>query len=718
MSGVETIGSRAFARSVLVLRRAVVLLLVAGLFGLSGVGGLPRAAAAESWPAVDGAFPLTGHGFGHGRGLSQWGAYVAARGGVSATHILNFYYPGTATAGYGNPTLRVHLTADDGGDLVVIRNSRTGSLGVVDWGTTRRDIPLPGTVDGHPVGLWRAVAVGGGLTRLEGLWAGAWRGYPSAAPWTSDGAFEFVSSAGRMTLVYPGNAQRDYRGSLRSVPSAGGVLSQNLVPMESYLRSVVPSESPSSWPAAALQAQAVAARTYTANVRTPGAVSDICDTTRCQVYSGVAAYDSSGRLVRTYEAASTDAAVAATAGQVRTYGGSPIFAQYSASNGGWSTAGTATQPYLVAQEDRWDASPLNAARDWTATLTADRIGAAFGTGPARSLTVERRDGRGEWGGRVLSVTVHGRDRSATVSGEAFRSALGLRSTWWTVTRPPAQTDLHAVRLRGGASGAVEVHTLSQSSDYRSFTTHAATAFAAADPADWRFFLAPYGGSGRPDLYGVKLRGTASGRLEVHVLSAASDYRTFVAHIATAQPALPAGKGVDVALAQFAGSGVPDVHLVEWEATGSGRVEVHVLSAAAGYRSFLAHTATALPVVTAGHWAFTVDPAGSADLFGIKHAGGTGSGRTEIHVLTRASGYRTFASQVATPLGQVPTGAFAFHLGDLDHDGRQDMFAIKRAGSSASTEVHVLSGAAGYTDWLLHAATGLHPTTTDWAFDVG
>src|SRR5205814_4572851 len=113
---------------------------------------------------------------------------------------------------------------------------------------------------------------------------------------------------------------------------------------------VVPSEMPTSWQAAAVNAQAIAARTYGAYAMAfpQGAHYDICDTTQCQVYGGHAHYDSAFLLVWS----DYPRAAAATANQVLEYNGQPIFAQFSASNGGWSVAGG--QPYLTARADPYD----------------------------------------------------------------------------------------------------------------------------------------------------------------------------------------------------------------------------------------------------------------------------------------------------------------------------------------------------------------------------
>ncbi len=127
--------------------------------------------------------------------------------------------------------------------------------------------------------------------------------------------------------------------------------------MESYLRGVVPLEIPASWSPDAVRAQAVAARTYAAAERShPNARHyQICDTTQCQVYGGVGA-----------EHPAATQAIRDTARQGLTYDGRPAFTQFSASSGGWTSAGST--PYLVAQEDPYDGWEGNAVHTWTRTV--------------------------------------------------------------------------------------------------------------------------------------------------------------------------------------------------------------------------------------------------------------------------------------------------------------------------------------------------------------
>ncbi|MFD4993422.1 SpoIID/LytB domain-containing protein [Cellulosimicrobium cellulans] len=370
-----------------------------------------------------GNITLAGRGYGHGIGMSQYGARAAASQGVGYQTILDFYYPGTGRATIANTGLRVLLMADTDDDVRFVASS--GMTATDGNGATRAL-----AISGASVSQWRIVRTSAGMAAY-GLVSGTWRAAGSAmrAPVTVS------ATAGTIRLIRPDGTQREYRGSLRAIDDGASpnLRTVNVVSMESYLRSVVPAESPASWPADALRAQSVAARTYAAQDRARSSTRawDTCDTTACQVYEGYRSYSSSGALQSTNEQASTNAAITATANQIRTYGGAPAFTQFSSSNGGWTAPGS--QPYLVAKRDPWDAvgNPVHA---WRVSLTTAAIHAAYpAVGTPRALTVTRRSGVGEWSGRVESVTVSGTSGSATVTGAQFRTAFGLRSAWWKVT---------------------------------------------------------------------------------------------------------------------------------------------------------------------------------------------------------------------------------------------------------------------------------------------
>jgi SpoIID/LytB domain protein len=210
-----------------------------------------------------------------------------------------------------------------------------------------------------------------------------------------------------------------YRGVLR-LTDAGVV---NEVDLETYLRGVVAREVPASWPHAAVEAQSVAARTYAVFER--GNVSaareyDLCDTAACQVYKGASG-----------ENPDSDAAIRATAGQVLTYEGEPIFAQFSASNGGYSVADERF-PYLVAEWDEFDHGFPEDPQ--TRTFTGEEITRHWtGLGDLVSVEVTERDTDGVHEGHVTELRITGTLRSQVTTGSAFARFLGLRSTMFTVS---------------------------------------------------------------------------------------------------------------------------------------------------------------------------------------------------------------------------------------------------------------------------------------------
>ena len=230
-----------------------------------------------------------------------------------------------------------------------------------------------------------------------------------------------------MTLYY-GGSSRQYRGFLKAAsPSTGSADRDtvNSIKVENYLKGVVPLEMPASWRPNAVRAQAVAARTYAAyEMQHPRAGHyQICDTASCQVYGGYTA-----------EHDLSNAAVDATSRVILTSKGTPAFTQFGSSSGGWTSANQFS--YLPAKADPYDGWSGNPVHDWSLKVDVARIEKAWpGVGNLKSIKVVTRDGNGQWKGRVGSMrlvgTKAGKATSISVSGDTFRSALGLRSTWFS-----------------------------------------------------------------------------------------------------------------------------------------------------------------------------------------------------------------------------------------------------------------------------------------------
>ena len=374
---------------------------------------------------------LAGRGYGHGRGMSQYGAYGAALSGLTNAQITSFYYPGTTrVTTAGNPSIRVRLSEiGSGGTQVVYASGLAATDGTRTVSLSKK------TATGAQVTRWRVVPSGSGLSLQwnDGGWKTLSGWSALAVPITFQNA-----TAHSVRLVLFGNGKRDYRGSVRTHRVGSGASSVNVVPLQSYLQGVVPAEMPPSWSPEALQAQAVAARTYVLRLKASaasGQIYDTCDTTACQVYRGGAEWTSTGSAVQREWPTST-AAVAATSGVALTSGGSWILAEFSASNGGQTVASSLA--YQKSFPDPYDGIPSGSPSTWSKTISLTTIQNAYpGIGTFRGLQVNARNGISWWGGRSTSVTVLGSSGSTKVTGDQFRSTMGLRSTWWTVSTAPA-----------------------------------------------------------------------------------------------------------------------------------------------------------------------------------------------------------------------------------------------------------------------------------------
>jgi stage II sporulation protein D len=390
---------------------ALVGVLAVGLLAAAPAGATSRGAGA--W-AVSGSarITITGHGYGHGHGMSQYGAEGAARQGLTYRQIAEFYYPGTAWGSAGG-RVSVQLTGDTTPADLIVR-ARPG--------LTLRDTGVPGrtALPHNGATRWRVVTGVGGRSKVSYL-TDRWRTW---ARLTGQG--EFAAGGAPITLVTP-SGERAYRGRLRTAITAAGTrVTVNNLGLEGYLRGVVPLEIPALWSADAVRAQAVAARTYASYERAHPRSSayQLCDTASCQVYGG---YDA--------EHPAANRAIAATRNQILTSGGAAAFTQFGSSSGGWTSAGSA--PYLTARQDPYDGWSGNPVHEWklkVADTAIERVWPKIGD--LTRIAVTSRDGNGDWGGRVRSITLTGSAGRVVVSGDTFRSMLGLRSTWLTFSVAP------------------------------------------------------------------------------------------------------------------------------------------------------------------------------------------------------------------------------------------------------------------------------------------
>ena len=345
-------------------------------------------------------FVIRGAGYGHGIGMSQWGADGYAQHGEDYRFILSHFYTGTSLAD-------VSPVPDVG---VLLRSAAKVSF----TGAT--------SAAGRTLRADRTYSVSRAGASVVKLLSPSGRKLA-----TYDGALR-VTGPGPLTLRgTAGNGVRDgqYRGALEFRPGLfGGVNAINVVDLEDYVRGVVASESPSTWPAEALKAQAVAARSYavTTDAGTPSDGFTQYPDTRSQVYRGVAG-----------ETPTSDAAVAATAHEVVTYGGRPVTTYFFSSSGGETEnvenvfAGALPRPWLKGVNDPYDT--LSPRHRWgPLDMTLRQAGARLRglvKGSFRGIDVLQRG----VSPRIVAADVVGTGGRTRVSGSELRSRLGLWDSW-------------------------------------------------------------------------------------------------------------------------------------------------------------------------------------------------------------------------------------------------------------------------------------------------
>lgn len=379
-----------------------------------------------------------GRGFGHGRGMSQWGAYGAADAGLSWKQIISFYYPGATQARQNDSEMRIWISRDNDGATQL--PPQAGLRAVVGRSTYRLPVSSNHTA-------WRAVQSGSRVALQFRDAKGTWRAYPTQA------STSIVFLAGdTVTLTMPGGANEEFPGRILALSQGGRVITVAGTTMERYLRGVVPSEMPASWHPEAVAAQAVAARTYAssyrARQRAAGKAWDICDSITCQVYRGTAA-TSAGGSRRVLDDSRATAAIVATGGTVlKTPGGNFVHAEFSASNGGHTVDGGAFSQ--VAKPDPYDARMKNTNSAWSKTAPASTLEKTFGLGSLTSVQVIARDGFGADGGRATKIQLVGTVRTVDVSGTKMRQVLHLKSDWFVVRTQDGVTKPGTGRLPAAA----------------------------------------------------------------------------------------------------------------------------------------------------------------------------------------------------------------------------------------------------------------------------
>src|SRR5580765_2658518 len=355
---------------------------------LLGIGPAAHARGNANATAGAATFVVTAHGWGHGVGMSQYGAYGYAQHGVGYEKIVAHYFPGTELGDAPVSKVRVLLT------------SGVGTL---------------------PIGSAADFRVKDATGAVHSVTAGKYTLTP-ALKLKVDGAAAAKALPGPL-LFQPGTSPLQlkhlYRGSVQVDVVSGKLRAINFVGLEQYLYGVVPSEMPFSWAPEALKAQAVVARSYALATRRTGAF-DLYPDTRSQVYLGIE-----------HEKPSTTAAVDATAGQVVLYEGQVAKTFFFSTSGGRTASAEdvwgESVPYLVSVPDPYDS--ISPHHTWGPV-------AFTGATLAKRLKMKGRimDVQTELNssGRVKTLTVVGSQGTLTMPGASVRQRLGVQSTWFTV----------------------------------------------------------------------------------------------------------------------------------------------------------------------------------------------------------------------------------------------------------------------------------------------
>lgn len=417
---------------------------------ISVLGWVRPAGAAEE--AEDVLALVEGRGWGHGRGMGQWGAQgYALDHGWTSDQILNHFYsntrkgtiPATLPDGINASALRVEIRSQIAKGLhfnigigaMRLTNSAGTELAVIPEGRTGRI-----RSDGAG-GLLLDTAVGCGGPWEEAPVAFAALKQIDIKPTVAPVKPLDPTSSEVLRICHLDGSSTWYEGFLRAVshpqetnPSTAGddLHTINIVSVEEYLRGVVPKEVPASWDEDALRAQAVAARSYVlAGDPRQQPYADSCDTTRCQVYGGRYRFTASKGFEASFHAR-TDAAILATQGVIRlfTSNGAVARTEFSASTGGYTIDAVALGGF-PAVVDAGDATAKNPHRAWEKLVNLTSWVAAQKKGALLSIDEIERTGNGPDGGHVVRVRFTFANGTVTLTGEQARTTFGLKSPWFT-----------------------------------------------------------------------------------------------------------------------------------------------------------------------------------------------------------------------------------------------------------------------------------------------
>ncbi|MGO8683822.1 MAG: SpoIID/LytB domain-containing protein, partial [Thermoleophilia bacterium] len=415
---------------------------------------LVSAAAALLAPASASAssqtmFTLVGRGWGHGIGMSQYGAegYAINQPTWTYWNIITHYYTGVTKGQVSNKMIRVLLQSGANNAMIAATDDYTITASTAASSTVTATVSASASAKV----IWSSSANTYQVVSGTHQWS-----------FTSAPVFKPVGNALLKVLTPDDNGHTGrYRGTVSVLHSSSGLSIVNSLPLESYLQGVVPREMPASWKPAALQAQAVAARAYAYRAIDGQGTFDVYCDTRSQVYGG---YDA--------ETTATNLAVTSTAGVVPLWAGSVIQAFFFSTSGGYTENnenvwGGTPLPYLRGVPDPYDTiSPYhtwpNNPISRSATTVAGQLAnydSDLSTTSIGSLTTIAVLQRGV-SPRVVKALVVGSRGTAVTGGTDLRVALNLRDTWVNITSmslAPAVADKTTISADGAATLSGEIY---------------------------------------------------------------------------------------------------------------------------------------------------------------------------------------------------------------------------------------------------------------------
>ena len=263
--------------------------------------------------------------------------------------------------------------------------------------------------------------------------------------------------------------------------------------------------------------------------------------------------------------------------------------------------------------------------------------------------------------------------------------------------------------RNGPNGKVEVHAMLQADGYKSFANSYTTPIPA--PAvGWDFIVCYWDTDKMPDLIGIKRNGP-NGKVEIHVMLQADGYKSFANSYTT--PIQSPGNGWEFRVGYWDSDRLPDLIGIRRDGP-NGKVEVHAMLQSDGYKSIANSYTTPIPSPAVG-WNFEInywDTDKMPDLIGIKRDGP--NGKVELHAMLQADGYKSIANSYTTPI-LSPSDGWTFRVGNWDNDRLPDLIGIKRDGPNGKVELHAMLQADGYKSIANSYTTSIDSPGDGWDF---